>query len=116
MWRQVCAYGVSQSCMWAMLAGASLLALVLRKERTLFVVLLQELGAGGEASPGDDALRDALQAPALARSFVIVAHPVGGPPGLCVKLFVHVFVIDSPREIGFGKKLATAGLFLCIVL
>ena len=62
--------------MWAMLAGASLLALVPRKERTLFVVLLQELGAGGEASPGDDALRDALQAPALARSFVIVAHPV----------------------------------------
>ena len=44
------------------------------------MVLLQELGAGGEAGPGDEALRDALQAPALALSVIIVAHPVGFSP------------------------------------
>ena len=41
------------------------------------MVLLQELGAGGDAGPGDEALRDDLKAPALARSVAIVAHPVG---------------------------------------
>ena len=86
------------------------------------MVLLQELGAGGEASPGDDALRDALQAPALARSFVIVAHPVPRAGGslreaLRSRLRYHSFVIDSHDEIGFGfwgKSSAT--VFLCIVL